>query len=84
MLIKTLMGYYADVARDGLWMDPALPPSFGDLHITNAPISGSRITINISGSRATVSGLPENFTFHHGSRPRATDLVERFVSGETA
>ncbi|MFE5837483.1 glycogen debranching N-terminal domain-containing protein [Arthrobacter sp. NPDC056493] len=77
MLIKTLMGYYADVARGGLWMDPALPQSFGDLHITNAPMANSRITIDISGSNATVTGLPDSMQFYQGTRPRATELAER-------
>ena len=76
-LIKSLMGYYADVARGGLWMNPVLPKSYGDLHITNAPMANSRITIDISGSSATIKGLPEGMLFHHGTRPRATELVER-------
>jgi hypothetical protein len=71
------MGYYADVNRGGLWMDPVLPESFGDLHITNAPIANGRITIDIVGSEVSVSGLPSSLTFHRGNRPRATDLVER-------
>ncbi len=77
MLIKNLMGYYADVARGGLWMDPAFPESYGDLHITNAPMANGRITIDISGSRATVTGLPQGMQLHHGIRPRATELAER-------
>ncbi|GAA1786635.1 glycogen debranching N-terminal domain-containing protein [Pseudarthrobacter sulfonivorans] len=76
-LIKSLMGYYADVARGGLWMDPVLPESYGDLHITNAPMAGGRITIDISGSTASIQGLPERMVFHHGIRPWAADLVER-------
>ncbi|XAS74282.1 glycogen debranching N-terminal domain-containing protein [Micrococcaceae bacterium Sec5.1] len=76
-LIKSLMGYYADVARGGLWMNPVLPESYGDLHITNAPMANSRITIDISGSSATIKGLPEGMMFHHGTRPRATELAER-------
>jgi glycogen debranching enzyme len=77
MLIKNLMGYYADVARGGLWMDPAFPESYGNLHISNAPMANSRITIDISGTNATVSGLPKGMQFHQGTRPRATELVER-------
>jgi glycogen debranching enzyme len=76
-LVKNLMGYYADVARGGLWLDPWLPASYGDLHITNAPMADSRITIDISGSTATVQGLPTGMRFHHGTRPRAADLVQR-------
>ncbi|MFC9336294.1 glycogen debranching N-terminal domain-containing protein [Arthrobacter sp. NPDC057009] len=77
MLIKTLMGYYADVARGALWMDPAFPESYGDLHITNAPMADGRITIDISGTNALVTGLPAGMQLHHGIRPRATELAER-------
>ena len=76
-LVKSLMGYYADVGLGGLWMDPVLPESYGDLHITNAPMAGGRITIDISGSAATVQGLPEGMVFHHGTRPWAADLVRQ-------
>ncbi|GAA1271860.1 amylo-alpha-1,6-glucosidase [Arthrobacter pascens] len=76
-LVKGLMGYYADVARGGLWMDPVLPESYGDLHITNAPMANGRITIDISGTTATIQGLPEGMLFHHGKRPWAADLVEQ-------
>ncbi|MFF2315218.1 glycogen debranching N-terminal domain-containing protein [Arthrobacter sp. NPDC058097] len=76
-LIKGLMGYYADVGHGGLWLNPVLPESYGDLHITNAPMANSRITIDISGSTATVKGLPNGMQFHQGIRPWAADLVER-------
>jgi hypothetical protein len=75
--VKGLMGYYADVARGGLWMDPVLPESYGDLHITNAPMANSRITIDISGATTNIQGLPEDITFHKGKRPWASDLVEQ-------
>jgi glycogen debranching enzyme len=76
-LVKSLMGYYPDVALGGLWMDPVLPESYGDLHITNAPMADGRITIDISGSEATVQGLPEGMVFHRGTRPWAADLVQQ-------
>jgi hypothetical protein len=77
------MGYYADVARGGLWLDPVLPRSYGDLHITNAPMADSRITIDIIDSVATIQGLPEGMQFHHGIRPWASDLAERAKTRET-
>jgi glycogen debranching enzyme len=79
MLIKSLMGYHADVALGGLWMDPVLPESFGDLHITNAPMADRRITVDITGSTASVRGLPAGMVFHHGTRPWAADLVEKAI-----
>ena len=76
-LLKSLMGYYADVSVGGLWMDPVIPESYGSLHITNAPMADGRITIDVSGSDVEVNGLPEGMTFHRGTRPWAVDLVEQ-------
>ncbi|BCW44908.1 hypothetical protein StoSoilB5_20920 [Arthrobacter sp. StoSoilB5] len=74
-LITSLMRYDAHVSRGSLWLDPALPESFGDLNITNVPVAGGRITIDIANSVATVQGLPEGMTLHHGHRPWMTELV---------
>jgi glycogen debranching enzyme len=84
VLIKSLMGYHADVANGNLWMDPAIPASYGDLHITNAPMAGGRITIDISGTAASVQGLPEGMVFHHGARPWLTDLAAQAKLREKA
>ena len=82
-LVKSLMGYYADVARGGLWLDPVLPKSYGDLHIVNAPMADSRITTDITYSIATIQGLPDGMQFHHGTRPWASDLAERAKARKT-
>ncbi|MBT2550279.1 glycogen debranching N-terminal domain-containing protein [Arthrobacter sp. ISL-65] len=76
-LVTTLMRYDAHVSRGSLWMDPVLPASFGDLHITNAPMAGGRITIDIADSVPTVQGLPEGMVFHRGHRPWINELVEQ-------
>ena len=77
MLVTSLMRYDAHVSRGGLWMDPVLPESYGDLHITNAPMAGGRITIDITNSVPTVQGLPEGMVFHRGHRPWMSELVEQ-------
>ncbi|MFF2347103.1 glycogen debranching N-terminal domain-containing protein [Pseudarthrobacter sp. NPDC058119] len=77
MLITSLMRYDAHVSRGGFWMDPALPQSYGDLHITNAPLAGGRITIDITGSEAAVQGLPAGLTFHREHRPWLTELISQ-------
>ena len=61
----------------GLWLDPVLLEAYGDLHITNAPMAGGRITIDISGSTTSVQGLPEGMVLHRGHRPWMTELVEQ-------
>ncbi|SEQ70589.1 glycogen debranching N-terminal domain-containing protein [Arthrobacter sp. OV608] len=77
LLVTSLMRYDAHVSQGGVWMDPALPASFGDVHITNAPMAGGRITIDISNSAPLVQGLPPHLTFHRGHRPWITELVDQ-------
>lgn len=76
-LITSLMRYDAHVSRGGLWLNPVLPESFGDLHISNAPMGRGRITVDVTGSTASVRGLPEDMTFHRGHRPWMTELVDQ-------
>jgi glycogen debranching enzyme len=90
-LVTSLMRYDAHVSRGSLWMDPALPSSFGDVHIKNAPLGGGRITIDIADSVPSVQGVPEEIVFRRGHRPWVAELVEqesrsraaRHPSGET-
>ncbi|MCG2623702.1 amylo-alpha-1,6-glucosidase [Arthrobacter sp. I2-34] len=77
LLVTSLMRYDAHVSLGGMWLDPVLPESYGDLHITNAPMASGRITIDISGSTASVQGLPEGMVFRRGHRPWMTELVEQ-------
>ena len=77
LLVTSLMRYDAHVSRDGLWLDPVLPEAYGDLHITNAPMAGGRITIDVSDSTASVQGLPEGMVLDRGHRPWMTELVEQ-------
>ena len=77
MLITSMMRYDAHISRGGFWMDPELPEAYGDLHITNAPMAGGRITIDIKGAEPSVEGLPEGILFHREHRPWLTELMEQ-------
>jgi hypothetical protein len=57
-------------------MDPALPETVGDVHISNVPLGDARLTIDISRTATSISGLPEGVTFHRGHRPWNADLLE--------
>jgi hypothetical protein len=71
------MRYDIHVSLGGVWVDPVLPESYGDLHISNAPLAGGRITIDIAKSVPSVQGLPEGIELRQGKRPYLTELVER-------
>ena len=68
-LVSSLMRYDPVVSAGGVWLDPVLPKSFGDLHLSNAPLGGGRITIDIAGSVPTINGLPPDMVLHRGTRP---------------
>jgi glycogen debranching enzyme len=76
MLLRSLLRYEAHVSLGGLWMDPVLPESWGDFQATNVALGGARVTIDVSGTRAAVAGLPDGMVFHRGTRPPLADLVE--------
>lgn len=76
MLVTTLMPHDPNVSSGGLYLDPVLRESYGNLHLTNAPIGASRITMDISGSAVSVPGLPEGMTFQRGYRTWVGDLME--------
>ncbi|MFJ5695557.1 glycogen debranching N-terminal domain-containing protein [Arthrobacter sp. NPDC093125] len=77
LLVTSLMRYDTHVSRGGFWLDPVLPKSYGDLHITNAPLADGRITIDIANSVPSVQGLPDGVVFHRGHRPWMTELVDQ-------
>jgi glycogen debranching enzyme len=77
MLGRSLMQYDVHVSRGDLWMDPVFPEAIGNVHISNAPLGDSRLTINISGPASSIGGLPPGMTFHRGHRPWLADLVEQ-------
>jgi glycogen debranching enzyme len=75
MLIRSLLRYEAHVSLGALWMDPVLPETWGNLHTTNLPVGGARVTIDVAGSQVTVNGLPEGMKFRRGTRPPLADFV---------
>ena len=76
MLIRSLLRYEAHVSLGALWLDPVLPETWGNLHSTNLPVGGARVTLDVSGSHVTVEGLPQGLVFRRGTRPSLDDFAE--------
>ncbi|WP_142060372.1 glycogen debranching N-terminal domain-containing protein [Pseudarthrobacter sp. B4EP4b] len=77
MLLRSLLRYDADVSLGGLWVDPALPETWGNLRATNTPLAEARLTVDVSPAGVTVEGLPEGMVLHREARPSLADPVER-------
>ncbi|MBT2533841.1 amylo-alpha-1,6-glucosidase [Arthrobacter sp. ISL-48] len=75
LLLRSLLRYDANASLGALWIDPALPEAWGNLHTTNLPVGGARVTIDVSGSRVAVEGLPDGMVFHQATRPLLADLL---------
>lgn len=76
-LVASLMRYDVNVSSGSVWLAPVLPGSFGDVHITNAPVASGRVAIDIVGSTVTIQGLPDGMEFRQGRRPWMSELVEQ-------
>ena len=74
-LLTSLLRYDVYVPQGGLWLDPVLPESFGNLHIDKAPTGAGPVTIDAAGTSASVRGLPKGMVHRRGHRLWMTELM---------
>jgi hypothetical protein len=64
-LLRTVLRFDPSVPTGEVWVAPALPPEFGDVHLRNVPFAGSRISVDVSRGTASVAGLPAHLSLRH-------------------
>jgi glycogen debranching enzyme len=72
LLLRTLLRLEPRLNLGQVWLDPAVPESFGNLRIENVPLGGVRVSIDIVDGVATILGLPPGLTVrthHNGVSP---------------
>jgi len=72
LLVRTLLRLEPRLNQGQVWLDPAMPESFGNLRIDNIPLGGSRVSIDVINGVATIQGLPAGLvlrTHHNGISP---------------
>jgi glycogen debranching enzyme len=74
-LLRTLLRYDPHVSLKGMWLAPVLPDSLGRVRISNCRVGDSRISIDVTGSEATIEGLPPGMELHRAVRPPLADLL---------
>ncbi|MFF5794697.1 glycogen debranching N-terminal domain-containing protein [Paeniglutamicibacter sp. NPDC012692] len=82
-LMRILLGFDPCLSHGGLWLAPKLPEGFGDVMIGNVPLSGARISVEVSDGNVVVGGLPDSIALHLETRKPLSDLldVHRVESG---
>ena len=74
-LIRVLLRFDPSVSTGRLWLSPAFPDGFGYLRKEQVPLAGSRLTIEVSGNNAHVTGLPPSIELHLGTQEPLADLI---------
>lgn len=69
LLLRSLLRFDPSVPTGELWLAPAPPPEFGDMHVRNVPFAGARISIDVAREGTSVSGVPPQLTVHRSPRP---------------
>jgi glycogen debranching enzyme len=68
LLVRAFLGLEPDCPRRTLTLRPDLPASWGTVTLADLPLGKTVVTITGSGSEATVTGLPGDWTCHTGPR----------------
>lgn len=58
LVMRALLGLDPDVPNRRLKIDPVLPPGSTKLHVTDLPLGGTRVAIEVEGDAVAVRGLP--------------------------
>ncbi|WLQ08334.1 amylo-alpha-1,6-glucosidase [Arthrobacter oryzae] len=74
-LIRVLLRFDPSAHNGRLWLSPAFPDGFGYLKKEQVPLAGSRLTIEVSGNDAHVTGLPPSIELHLGTQEPLADLI---------
>lgn len=64
LLLRSMLRLDPSVPTGELWLAPAIPPEFGDVHLVNVPFAGARVSLDVSGDDTSVTGLPDHITLH--------------------
>lgn len=72
-LLRTVLRFDPSVPTGEVWMAPALPPEFGDIHLRNVPLAGHRISVDVGTRGTSVAGLPAHLTLHQ--KPLGANMV---------
>jgi glycogen debranching enzyme len=76
-LVRSLARFDPDIPQKQLWLAPAFPSDFGNLSVTNLPLAGQRLTLDISADEVTVSGLPDGVRLVRSPSTKALSASER-------
>jgi glycogen debranching enzyme len=75
-LLRSLARFDPCIPDGDLWVAPTFPETLGEIFIDGVPLAGSRVSVELVGSRAHVSGLPSGVTAHPSPRPHTHELLE--------
>jgi len=73
-LVRSLLRFEPWVPYGRVWLDPV---GLGGLRIQGLPLAGSRVTIEVGATGATIDGLPDGITLINAPRSPLTAALPR-------
>ncbi|MEF3405422.1 amylo-alpha-1,6-glucosidase [Agromyces sp. CCNWLW203] len=66
LLLRSMLRMDPSVPTGELWLSPAIPHEFGEVHLMNVPFAGARVSLDVGddGDGTSVTGLPDHITLH--------------------
>jgi glycogen debranching enzyme len=75
-LLRSLARFDPCIPDGHLWLAPTFPDSFGDVFVDRLPLGNGRVSVEFTGTRGRISGLPEGVTVHSSPRPPSHELQD--------
>jgi glycogen debranching enzyme len=76
-LVRSLARFDPDIPQGQLWLAPVFPAQFGKFSVSNLPLAGQRLAIDISANEVNVTGLPVGVKLHRSPHPGSAPVSER-------
>lgn len=76
-LLRTLLRFEPEVPTQVVYLDPALPASFGRLQVSRVPLGGSRLDVHVVGDQVVVEGLPPGIRVARSSADGRNEAIIR-------
>ncbi|MFF9374244.1 glycogen debranching N-terminal domain-containing protein [Streptomyces griseoluteus] len=67
-LMRALLRMDPWVTHGQVWVAPAWPARYGRLSVSNVPLAGGRVQVEVDGASTRVTGLPDDVEIVHQSR----------------
>ena len=75
-LLRIMLRFDPVLTEGKLFIDPVLPPEWGEVHLRNISVGKDKINITANGTRFRIEGAPAGLEVVHGLRGPLADMLD--------